>query len=89
MTVNELLDSDRARCYWLDHTKPDPQRKNSFAVSLVFENESGHFLMGGRGECASPWYWDEETCEQQNLKKFGVDKQRAWEIVASSMFTTV
>jgi hypothetical protein len=87
--IEELLNSDRRRCYYLDRTCPDPSNDKCFCVSLVFENEPGHFPFSGQGECASPWYWDEETCDAQNLKRFGVSREAAWEIVASSMFARV
>lgn len=91
MNLNELLDSDVRRCYYLQETQPDPTRpdptdRNSFLVCLVFENESGFFPATGNGPCASPWYWNKETCEEQNRRKFNLTPEEAFKIVASSMF---
>lgn len=86
MTFDELLSSNRRRCYYLNQTEPDPSGSGRFLVSLVFEGESGHYPMTGRGQGATPWFWDQITCDEQNRKQFGVDPETAFKIVGSSMF---
>ena len=54
-----------------------------YRVSLVFENEPGHFPTGG-GDVA-PWFWDEATCERMNQERWGLTDVEALEIVLSSM----
>jgi hypothetical protein len=53
-------------------------------VSLVFQDEPGHFPTGGDG--VEPWFWDEATCERMNLERLGLDREAAFKIAASSMF---
>lgn len=65
--------------YYLD----TQSQKNLHRVCIVIENEPGYFPTGGND--TEPWYWDEETCIQQNLK-LGFDKDAAREIITSSMF---
>ena len=85
MTFDELSQSDRRRCFDLDKTQPDPSNPNRFLVCLVFENEPRRFPMSGRGELASPWYWDEDTVKLMNERRFGLDANAAYLIVCSSM----
>lgn len=72
--------------YYVDLTAPDPNKTpgepRGYRVSIVVENEPGHYPTGGGDK--SPWYWDEETCRLQN-EKLGFDEHAAWEIVASSI----
>ena len=83
--VSELMRT-RAWCFWLDQSHPDPDMSGKarfFRVSIVIQNERGHFPTGGKN-LQAPWYWDEETCVAQNAKR-GVTKEMAFEIVSSSM----
>jgi hypothetical protein len=81
-SISKLMETHRW-VYWLDETKPEPGRDGSFAVSIVFENVSGHYPTGG-GDRA-PWYWDRETCNAKNQQR-GFTEEQAFEIVSSSMF---
>lgn len=85
MTSHELLNSGRRYVYYLNKTSPDPQNKDRFRVSLVFEDNAGHYPTGTASEHQSPWYWDEETCKKKN-KNMGYDEEETFKIVASSMF---
>lgn len=79
--IAELMSKNRW-CYYLDLTKPDPENKKRFRVSIVIENHSGHYPTGGNH--SGPWYWDEETCKVMNEKR-GITEQDTFEIVAHSM----
>lgn len=91
-SLAELMQT-RRWCYWLDQTHPDPdeervkgQPPKVFRVSVVVENEPGHYSTGG-GESdplKAPWYWDQETCEKANAE-MGVTVEAAFDIVTSSM----
>ena len=47
--------------YYVDLTAPDPNKTTGeprgYRVSIVVENEPGHYPTGGGDK--SPWYWDE------------------------------
>lgn len=87
-TLSEKIGSKKW-VFWLDRTHPgkDP---GTFRVSIVIENEAGHYPTGG-GEAdphKAPWWWDEETCRRENLKR-GFDVMQAYEVVASSMGASI
>jgi hypothetical protein len=93
--LSQLLDT-RRWVYWLDQTHPDPDEKREkgvapkvFRVSIVFENEAGHFPTGGGASdpLKAPWYWDQETCKHANAKR-GFTEEQAFDIVTSSMRAT-
>lgn len=84
-TLDELF--QRRWCYFIP---PDGFVKGKgFRVSIVFENESGHYPTGGDGK--DPWFWGmtyeeaEETAAEQNETKLGLTASDVWHIVASSM----
>jgi len=79
MTVEELM-RNRRWCYCLDETQPDPLSE-AFRVSLVIEEELGHFPLGAD----IPWYWTKETCKARNAA-LGYSEEDALNIVLSSMF---
>jgi hypothetical protein len=70
-------------CFYLDETEPDPTDRNRFRVSVVRENEPGHYPTGGGDK--APWYWDKATCREQNAK-LGLTEDDEFKIVVSSMF---
>lgn len=78
----------RRWCFWLDHTVPG-EKKGTYKVSVVVENERGHFTTGGTDPGKAPWYWDEDTCKRINNERCGVDEMEANKIIASSMFGSV
>jgi hypothetical protein len=78
-TVQQLLDSDRKRCFVLIQSKPGPE-ENTFLVAMVFEGEKGYFPMSGQGEHASPWYWNQETCDRENERRYQVSPEEAFRI---------
>ncbi len=83
----ELLNENRPYAYWLDQSgesKEGPGGTRLYRVSLVFENESGHFPTGGSIEVI-PWFWNQETCAAQNEKR-GLNEERVHEITSSSIF---
>ena len=61
-------------------------QKNLYRVSIVIENVPGYFPTGGND--TEPWYWDEKTCIQQNLK-LGFNEDSLTEIITSSMFPKI
>jgi len=69
--------------YWLDRKSHAPDDRNSFRVSFVFENRSGHYPNGGKD--VLPWYWNEETCAKKNYER-GFPPDLVVKIVESSMF---
>ena len=77
---------DKKWVYWLDLTKPDPDNKEGetrcYRVSIVVENDPGHYPTGGEDKL--PWYWDEDTCKEKN-KELGFNPLEAYDIVSSSM----
>ncbi len=81
--VQELMEV-RRWCYWLDRCHPEAAFKDRFRVSIVIEDEPGHYPTG-QGTLQVPWYWDEQTCRQKNLDK-GLDENDVIEITSSSMF---
>lgn len=82
MNVQQLMEAGRRYVYWLDLSVPAVDGKHR--VSLVFENEPGHFPTGSGGYKA-PWYWSEETCKLKN-EQLGYSEEEVFEIVSSSMF---
>lgn len=82
MDIHELMDTHRW-CYWLDEMQPDDSTER-FRVSIVVENEPGHFPTGG-GDVV-PWYWDKATCRAKNTD-LGLTPEDVDRIVASSMFS--
>lgn len=87
MNAQELMHSGRRFVYYLDQSSP-PQtqdKKLAYRVSIVFENEPGHFPTGDNSGLKEPWFWTEETCKARN-KELGYDELQVDEIVTSSMF---
>lgn len=88
MTLDELLDTKRY-VFWLDKTKPEQEGSDRYRVSIVFEDEPGHWPTGDDnpldGLGVLPWYWDEETCYARNVDR-GYSRQDIDAIVVSSMF---
>lgn len=79
---DELMET-RRWVYWLDQSCPEERGSKRFRVSIVFENEPGHYPMGG-GDIL-PWFWDKETCKARN-EKLGHNEETVMKIVMSSMF---
>ena len=77
---------DKQWVYWLDLTNPHDPPDGTYRVSIVFENESGHYPTGGgkSDPLKAPWYWDEETCKRANAER-GFDEVATSRIVCSSM----
>ena len=81
-------------CYYIEPCQ-DPAEHGGFVPSIVFEDESGHSPLLGRGDCASAWVWGktleeaEKICKDLNLSKLGVDEREANRIVTKSMFGSV
>ena len=82
MTVRQLMESGRRYVYWLDLSAQPVDGKHR--VSLVFENQEGHFPTG-TAELQEPWYWSDETCKAKN-KELGHSEEEVLDIVSSSMF---
>jgi hypothetical protein len=86
--VSNALLEGKNWVFWLNQTHPG-EVKGTFRVSIVIENESGHYPTGADGrDCRLPWYWDQETCEKANAER-GFDKMKAFEVVASSMGASI
>lgn len=82
--LNELL-AIRRWVFWLDRTAPERDENGmtgAFRVSIVIENESGHYPTGGGDKI--PWYWDDETCKRTNAER-GFTELDVFHIVESSM----
>lgn len=85
MTLDELF-ATRRWCYFIPRSAFVPRK--GFRVSIVFENDSGHYPTGGDG--IEPWFWGmtfeeaEETAAFEN-EKLGLTSTAVWEIVSSSM----
>lgn len=85
---------ERRWCYWI----PDNAfvEGRGFRVSIVIENEAGHYPTGDtpEGGDREPWFWgmtlDEarELAERENLEKLGLTPKDAALIVASSVGAT-
>lgn len=69
---------------------------HGFRVSIVVENEAGHFPTGdwpydGKVNQRVPWFWGmtyEAACriaDEQNEKKLGLTKEDAFKILGSSI----
>lgn len=81
--------------YWIDPC--GWQQGEGHRVSLVVENESGHFPTGGFGHGDPyPWYWgDPIDCEKslreakktarEANQKIGITEEAALEILSSSI----
>jgi len=82
MTAQQLIQSGRRYVYWLDLSVKPVDGKHR--VSLVFENETGHFPTG-TAEMQEPWYWSDEICKSKN-KELEYSEQEVLDIVCSSMF---
>lgn len=78
--------SNKRWVYWLDKTRPENDTRETFRVSVVVENESGHYPTGGgpNDPMKAPWYWDDETCRLKNAER-GYTVEECWDIVNSSM----
>ncbi len=80
--------SENPHCFYIDPGQ-DPGGEG-YIPSLVVKDEPGHFPLSGRGDGAAPWRWGktlaeaEAVCVKANADR-GVDKERAFEIIASSM----
>ena len=65
--------------------------EHGYIPVLVTENDPGYAPMTGRGECSAPWYWGktieraQEVCDRQNKQRYGISRQTAARIIASSM----
>lgn len=78
------------------HIEGEWQKGHGHRVSIVIENEPGHFPTGGFGNKA-PWYWGdpndseksfelaEETAKKANLR-LGHSEEDIHTIITSSMF---
>lgn len=74
--------------YWLDKSKPCLEgRPNAHPVSIVVENESGHYPTG-QGDLQMPWYWDDTTCETKN-RELGFSPGEVFNIVESSIIANL
>ena len=79
---------DARQCFVILETQCD---EHGYIPSLVVENEPGHSPLTGRGEFATPWYWGKtvkrarEVCARVNLDRYGISKNTAARIVASTM----
>lgn len=82
--ATDLMEHNRW-VYWLDEMAADSLCLDEprFRVSIVVENEDGHFPTGG-GDVA-PWYWDAQTCRVKNAA-LGYSEEEVHQIIASSMF---
>lgn len=88
--AQQLMNEGRPYCFWLhqagesQENPAGPDAPRLYRVSLVFQDETGHFPTGG-GD-VEPWFWDEATCKRMNQERLGLDEEAAFKIVASSMF---
>jgi len=78
--IDELMRNNRW-VYWINEADRRPD--GTCRVSIVIENQSGHFPTGENGK--EPWYWGKETCKLKNAER-GFDEMTAYKIVSSSMF---
>lgn len=68
----------------------DQRDEHGFIPSVVYENESGHHPLVGKGDLARPWYWGQtyeaakDVCANQN-RSLGLSEDEVVEIVTSSM----
>lgn len=83
--------SERRWCYFIP--SDGFIEGEGFRVSVVIENEPGHYLTGDspEGGLRAPWYWGMtyteavENCRQMNEERLGLSAKDAALIVASSM----
>jgi hypothetical protein len=86
VNIEELFNT-RRWCYFIP--RGGFVEGKGFRVSVIFENERGHFPTGGDGK--EPWFWGmtyeeaEEVAAQQNDAKLGLSTTDVWEIVASTL----
>lgn len=83
--VTDLMDTNRW-VYWLDLLSPELSNKSKpqrYRVSIVVENEQGHFPTGG--DDVVPWFWDWDTCRTKNAA-LGYSREEELQIIGSSMF---
>jgi hypothetical protein len=71
--------------YYINKAQPHPEDRTLFRVSIVIENERGHYPTGNADDKREPWYWNEETCKMKNEER-GFSEVQVFEIVSSSMF---
>lgn len=84
--VTDLIENNRW-VYWVDPLSPQPSDESTpprYRVSIVVENESGHFPTGG--DDVAPWYWDYETCRAKNAA-LGYSREEEFKIIGSSFAT--
>lgn len=83
--------STRRWCYWIP--ADGYVEGKGFRVSIVVENESGHFPTGStpEGGMQEPWFWGHDykearaTAALENMEKLGLDEKATALIVMSSM----
>jgi len=85
--IDELLNDGTRYCFWLNPAQPSKSNPDRFRVALVFEGERGYRPTGG-GD-VEPWYWDSETCAEQNAKRLDLTAGDVETILCSSMFPQV
>ena len=88
VSINELMESHRW-IYWLDEMQTTKGADGELLnrVCIVFEGISGYYPTGGF-DGKEPWWWNQETCVHANAE-MGIDVMEAFEILDSSMRTTV
>lgn len=86
---------DRRWCYWIP--VDGYVEGHGFRVSIVFENEAGHYPTGddawiaGDASKRKPWFWGHDyaeakkVAEDMNLEKLGLSAKDAANIVTTSM----
>lgn len=86
--------TDKRFCYFIPAEAFVPG--NGYRVSIVIENEPGHFPTGnwpyeGKIDQRVPWFWGmtyEAACriaDEQNEKKLGLSKEDVFKILGSSI----
>ena len=77
-------------CYYVNPVQ-DPKTYGGFVPSAVWENESGHNPMVGRGDHAAPWIWGETLADAEavadkiNHEDLGLSPRDVAKIISRSM----
>ena len=67
------------------------EEHGGYIPSAVYEGESGHYPLVGRGEFAMPWVWGDDYEKATKIAiehnaRMGISEEEADKILTSSMF---
>jgi len=91
-SIEELM-ATRKFCYYI----PEDAfvEGHGYRVSVVFENEPGHYPTGdwpyeGKPSQKMPWFWGDDLefakkCAKEENTRLGITEEEAFRIVTSSM----